>query len=663
MRTHASRSFRLLAPRSWPIAVRISVDLVLAATLPLILAVALTLTNSNRELREAAKTNLQLLAGQTATRLDQLIVDTRRMATQISREDVVARLCMAEGEIDESLREEVERKLHLVVSTNPDFGSMFVTSAEGIGIAATREENMGMDLNFREYYQEARQGKTHVSEILVGKTSIRPGVYFSAPVRRPGTDHEHANVSADDVIGVVVLKLEGERIWDIVDSVQVGARGYAVLTNQDAVVLAHPDKNLLYHSLGHLPPESQAVHEAQLLWSVERVPSLGLETFARLVRESPSGSVEFVASSTLSHFSDGAMEIEGWVAGFAPLREREWRVSVIEPISQFAAPISALVREQAMIVILVALLAGGLAIVRARGLVRPVLAVTSAAERLAGGDFSARAPIMSEDEIGRLAKTFNEMVLKLHDHVQLQQSLEVAMEVQKSLLPARDPAHPRLDIAGHSRYCDATGGDYYDFIDVTPHDDDSAVIALGDVMGHGIAAALLMASARAALRASALDPGTLAEHMTRVNKVLASDARHKRFMTMALVHIAPLHGAVRWASAGHDPTLILRRDAKHFVELEGGDVPLGIMEDVSYAEYHFDDLRQGDVLVIGTDGIWEMRDHSNEFFGKERLRDVVRRHMDEPAAVIAEAINDALDAFRGECAAQDDITFVIVKVR
>src|SRR5262249_28642064 len=163
-----------------------------------------------------------------------------------------------------------------------------------------------------------------------------------------------------------------------------------------------------------------------------------------------------------------------------------------------------------------------------------------------------------------------------------------------------------------SRYCEQTGGDYFDFIDIAPLSESSLLVAVGDVMGHGIAAALLMASARAALRSRALDAPALGALMTRTNDVLASNNRHNRFMTLPLLKIDGATGRVSWASAGHDPAIVFDPAADRFTELEGGDVPLGVMEGVEYPEYHSDPLTPGSVLVIGTDGIWEMLDDRQE---------------------------------------------------
>ena len=285
----------------------------------------------------------------------------------------------------------------------------------------------------------------------------------------------------------------------------------------------------------------------------------------------------------------------------------------------------------------------------------------------------ARGVSATTQELRQLTDSFNAMTGQLRSHVdrlaaeqtaraKLEHSLQLASQIQQSLLPTQDPTHERLDIAGRSRYCDETGGDYYDFIDISQPARGSTLIAIGDVTGHGIASALVMATARAALRVQADESGQFASLLTKVNRLLAADS-HNQFMTMSLLVIEPEHGTARWASAGHDPTIVFRPRDDSFHELDGGDVPLGIAPDTQYEEYQSNDIHSGDILILGTDGIWEARNPAGEMFGKDRLRDAIRAHHTRPAAEIAQAIERALDEFRGTAVQHDDVTFVAIRVK
>jgi serine phosphatase RsbU (regulator of sigma subunit) len=647
---------RLLRPRSWPLAAKITADLLLASLVPLLLAVWLTSSRADRQLDREARQSIGLLAGVTAAQLDQLISDTRRLLVQASKDVRLEQFCAGDAAQRDLLREEIARKLRIIVGSNPDFASMFLTDASGIGIAATRDSNLGMDFRFREYCTRALAGETYVSEMLVGKTSDQPGIYVAAPIHAPGSD---ANPDAP-VVGCAVLKLDGGLVWKMIDAIRVGQRGHALLSDADGVVIAAPEKALLYRSFDAIDPARIAEIDPQTTWGKPTIEPLGIPALMQVKRERKErrGTAAFDASAAFAQPAG-----DRWIAGYCWMAERDWLVSIVQPQSEFTQSLSDLVRERVLIVLVVGALAAALAVWRARGIVRPVAEVADAAHRLAEGDFSVRAAKSSDDEIGRLADAFNHMVPHLKERVDLQQSLAVAMEVQKSLLPAADPTPARLDVAGRSRYCDATGGDYYDFLDIARVSDTGAMIAVGDVMGHGVASALLMATARAALRAHANDDPNLASLMMKVNRVLAADARHNRFMTMALVVIDPARGTARWASAGHDPTIVFHPDTNTFEEFEGGGVPLGMIEDEVYEQYSRDGLRAGDVLVIGTDGIWEMANPENQLFGKDRLREIIRAHHARPAREIADTLERELAAFRGPASVQDDVTFVVIKIK
>jgi sigma-B regulation protein RsbU (phosphoserine phosphatase) len=339
----------------------------------------------------------------------------------------------------------------------------------------------------------------------------------------------------------------------------------------------------------------------------------------------------------------------------------DWRVVAMLPESSFLADAQR-VRLRAVVASVVAVAIGlliGLAL--ARYLSRPIQNMSRHVKRVGAGDFDARLDLTGARELTVLSDEINRMAAGLRQRMVLEQSLAVAMEVQQSLLPAADPRCGALDVAGCSKYCDSTGGDYFDFIDVAPLSESSLLVAVGDVMGHGIAAALLMATARGALRCAAADRPALGQLMTRANDILAADNRHNRFMTLALLRIDGQSRTVRWASAGHDAAIVYEPVSDTFKELEGGDMPLGVTEGVEFEEYRSDPLSLGSVMVVGTDGVWEMMNEAEEQYGKDRLRAVMRAHHGSGAKQIADAIQTDLAAYRGAREPADDVTFVVVK--
>ena len=119
---------------------------------------------------------------------------------------------------------------------------------------------------------------------------------------------------------------------------------------------------------------------------------------------------------------------------------------------------------------------------------------------------------------------------------------------------------------------------------------------------------------------------------------------------------------VRWASAGHDPTIVYDPARNDFFDLEGGDIPLGINSGYPFQDFVHEGIGPGWILFAGTDGVWEARDEQHEMYGKDRLRDVIRRNVTRSSEEIARCVERDLAKFVGRGPVLDDITFVVIKV-
>jgi sigma-B regulation protein RsbU (phosphoserine phosphatase) len=292
---------------------------------------------------------------------------------------------------------------------------------------------------------------------------------------------------------------------------------------------------------------------------------------------------------------------------------------------------------------------------------RDISALAAAVGQIGRGNFAARADVRGGDEIGQLGRDFNRMVPELEERVHLKNALEVAQQVQQNLLPGAAPSFHHLDMAAASIYCDETGGDYYGFIRRPGPGGEGMVVTVGDVSGHGIPAALLMSSARAYLRCHAGSGVPLDEAVRRTNALVAEDVDLSgRFMTLFALELTP-DRTVRWVSAGHDPALVYDPEDDRFDELAGAGLPLGVTPDADYALGERNDAAPGRIIVLGTDGIWEMRSPGGEMFGKARLREVIRSHCRQSAQDIIDALTRELDAYRGEAEQKDDITIAVVR--
>lgn len=303
-----------------------------------------------------------------------------------------------------------------------------------------------------------------------------------------------------------------------------------------------------------------------------------------------------------------------------------------------------------------------LSLLLSRLFTRNLIELADAVRSVAKGNFAIRAAVRSSDEVGQLGMAFNNMVPELKERVNLKNSLEVAQEVQQSLLPSESPDFEGVDIAATSSYCDETGGDYYGFIRRTSEAGEGLVVAVGDVSGHGMQAALLMSSVRAYLRSQLAGGRGLDAAVSRVNDLITDDVEGTgRFMTLFLLEL--VDGGAKWIRAGHDPAILYDPETDAFEELAGDGLPLGVMHGVEFEVGSRDSLKSGQCIVIGTDGIWEMQSESGEMFGKERLKDIVRQGAKESSARLIKRVETDLAAFRGEAGQLDDMTIAVVRVR
>jgi len=303
-----------------------------------------------------------------------------------------------------------------------------------------------------------------------------------------------------------------------------------------------------------------------------------------------------------------------------------------------------------------------IAFVSCRAVTRPVRELARCAEKLADGNYEAKVNIRTGDELQELGDAFNAMGPQLRERERMKRSLALAMEVQQHLLPQEAPSLPGFDIAGTSAYCDETGGDYFDFIDLVDLGDGKLGVAVGDVTGHGIGAALLMASARGVLRSHAgRHEGDLGRLFAALNRHLVRDTGEERFMTLFYGILDAADGSLRWTSGGHDPAFWLRRSSGRFKELPNTGIPLGVLEEADYAQGGPIHLESGDIIAVGTDGIWEANNVAGEMFGKERLREVLSACADRSAEDIHVAVVSAVNDFLGAGPQEDDITLVVIK--
>jgi phosphoserine phosphatase RsbU/P len=618
------------------LALKMALDLLVVALVPLALVTWIFLSRVASELEASAKQNVQLLSRVTASQIDQMLLDASRFARQLALDDRVVQLTAGGS------REAAEKQLVAAATANPDYASLFVVDAKGVALAATNAGTVGRDLSQRAYLRPALEGKPAISGLIVGLTTDVPGVYVVEPVR-----------AGSIVSGVVVVKLDGRMIREIAGRVKVGAAGFAMIVDEEGIVIAHPDEQSLYQSVAALDESSIARIDPKNRFQRDTIGSLDMPELLPLVMAG-EGAAAF--TKPVEHGR------EPWVAGLSTMSLEPWRVVVVQPKRQFDQTSGIVARRLAITAGVMCVVASVLALWRGKNLARPLTELSTAARQLSGGDFSARATVSRRDEIGHLATAFNQMVPKLRESVELQRSLDLATKVQQALLPDGPPTIAGLDVFAKSRYCDQTGGDYYDFVErIDSPQHKTMLIAIGDVTGHGIGAALLMCTARAALRTAAQSGGDCGAILTRMNKVLCQESEHGLLMTLTLLSIDPATRVVQYACAAHDAIDVYDPKTAKWTQLAEGFLALGTFDDNHYQQYTAGPIEKGSVLFIGTDGIWEARNDAEEMFGKDRMLAAIARASNLPAKAIGAAVEADLDAYLGKRKIQDDVTYLVVK--
>ncbi|MBZ5594894.1 MAG: ADOP family duplicated permease [Acidobacteriia bacterium] len=275
----------------------------------------------------------------------------------------------------------------------------------------------------------------------------------------------------------------------------------------------------------------------------------------------------------------------------------------------------------------------------------------SRAETRALGDWAQQLALMMEN-----ARLTDRVV----EQEKVRRDLALAVEVQRRLLPEQPPQTAVAELAAISLPARSIGGDYYDFLDAGDH---RIGIALADIAGKGIAAALIMSVVQASLRILSTEENiSLPQLAAKMNRFLHGSTKSNSYATFFYAQIDDRNRQLRYVNAGHNPPYLLRSiENSEIEELSTGGTVLGLFPQVSYQEATVD-LQPGDVLVAFTDGVTEALNPHEEEFGEERLKNLLRQVVHLPAHEMSVRISHELRNWIKDAAQYDDLTFVVMKV-
>ena len=240
--------------------------------------------------------------------------------------------------------------------------------------------------------------------------------------------------------------------------------------------------------------------------------------------------------------------------------------------------------------------------------------------------------------------------------LELEASLLLARDIQQNFLPSVSPEVEGLDIAGVCIPAESTSGDFFDYL---AGPDGGLGLVVGDVSGHGIGPALLAAEARAYIRALTRISSDVGPIATTVNRLLWEDTSGFRFATMFLAWLNPARRMLTYAAAGHSAYLV--HESGDFTLLASQGPPLGIFETTMLKTSEPVFLRHGDILMVATDGLFDVRGENRIHFGKDRCIGLLQAYRNSPAEKIVDAVVHSARDFSRDEALQDDLTIVLVK--
>ncbi len=542
---------------------------------------------------------------------------------------------------------------------------MAADNSEVFGLAVSFESNAFEEgvQSYSPYYYRTRNGLEylqlgsasynyfqkdwhHIPKILKAPVWIEPffdrgghGIIVatcSFPLLEQAKDGADAKVKA-----IVSADISLEWLTWLVASMRLGRTGYGFIMSDIGTIVTHPREEWIMR---------------QSIFSLaEEYGDSKLRRIGRAMIREESGFVEL--GSTLTG--------EDAFIAYARIPSPGWSLGAVFPRSEIFEEVCVLYKRTVLLAGLgVALLLIVSALV-ARSMARPLLHMSEATRKVVRGDPDIDlSRIRRKDEVGQLARDFTRMAAGLRERERMQKSLNLAKEVQQNLLPKRNLKVGGFDIAGKSVYCDETGGDYFDFISIGDNDKQKIGVAIGDVSGHGVSSALLMATVRSSLRQRASLPGNIAKIISDVNRQLVQDVEDSgQFMTMFFLTLDTAARQLEWVRAGHDPGIVYDPGSYSFSELGGSGIALGLDAEWIYEYNKKTDFSKGQIIFLSTDGIWEARNEKGEMLGKEPLLNAIRQNSSSDAAQIIDAIFDMFDKFTGEAKIEDDITSVIIKMQ
>ena len=661
---------------------------------------------------------------ESSTSLGKSAVNDSSKALENQAEEYLLRLAKDQADISNTLFEKVDAETSIMAKfastllNNPSSlrckysysqkekpDDIYATSvyalAPGVAVDAVREE-LNISSNMDDIFIPIYANDPHLTQVYIGTESGMLRLYpwcsgidpsFDPRVREwykkakesgdiswsePYTDvaghglmvtcSKPVYISRDDLFWVIGADVTIETINQEIINTQVGELGYALLIDSKGKVVARPGL-----SSGDKRWDESFETENLLL---------GDNTELRAIAENMTVGNTGIAKC---QFEDG----EKYIA-YAPITCTNWSVGIVMPVEEIVAPalttkdkIIAATQEtrehinrqinnmkNIFIGIFIALffVVSVLSFLLSRIITNPIVALKKGSEAIGRGNLDYKVEVKTGDELEDFANSFNKMASDLKEYMEelrrttaekerMSKELEIAKGIQQSFLPESTPEIEGIDLAAVNLPATEVGGDFYDFIPIAK---DKWGLAIADVSGKGVPAALFMALSRTLIRASTARKPTVANAIRQANELIFEDSKSSMFVTLFYAIVDSKKMNLTYVNAGHNPPLLLRETSGEIILLKAKGIALGVIEDVELQEVEIG-LRSGDIIVLYTDGVTEAINEKEEQFGQERLISVIRDNHTLPAQDIIARVQNEIMTFAGKQPQFDDITLMVLK--
>ena len=365
------------------------------------------------------------------------------------------------------------------------------------------------------------------------------------------------------------------------------------------------------------------------------------------------------------HLETGSTQVDNWIVATAPDQSGSGlRFGIARPVGNLLNDLRrTTARNAGFGLLFIAIALAGMVPLSSR-LTRNLTTLTDGVGRIAKGDYTARVPVRSHDEVGRLAEAFNHMAADVEQHQRsvveqerIRRELELGRQIQHEMLP-HAPLHLGLtEINGISVPAREVGGDYFNYFQL---DSGSVALLVGDVSGKGVGAALLMANIQASLRTRFALGQELSAIAEAIDRDIEANSPGPVYSTLFIAIFDPRTRRMRYVNAGHNPQFVLRSDGR-LEKMESTGLPVGMLAGHGYGEREVQ-LAAGDLLFFYTDGCVEMENEAGEMFGSDRFESLVVASARGTADEVLARVEQAISAFRGHRDLFDDATMMAVTV-